>query len=935
MVRAVTLLVILSFGMGAARGAAGEGALEKTSDGVLLRMSGRVLRIELWDQDIVRVVHAAGPEEPHHPSLMVLPEAKSDVKFAVRDKGDGWLVETARLGVLVHSDGRVEFLDLGGQVRLRERGTLLEPAFVAGESTYHVAQDFRLMPEEAIYGLGQHQSGVMNCRGNTVTLVQENREVAVPVVVSSRNWGILWDNYSKTVFQDTPERMRLWSEVGDAVDYYFFLGENLDEVIGAYRRLTGPAPMLPRWAYGYWQSKERYRSQHEIIGVVQEYRRRKVPLDVIVQDWQYWGEHGWNAIEFDRRYFPDPPAMIDSIHALHAHYLISVWPVFDSTTAVFKDFARRGLLCVKPDGEVTRLYDAYNPEARARYWGWLNRRLFSIGVDGWWLDATEPEFPGATLDEIAENAKAMGRHWLGTWARYLNAYSLMTCKGVYEHQRSTTERKRVTILTRSAYGGQQRYGAITWSGDIHASWEVLRNQIAAGLNFCLSGLPYWTMDIGAFVPDNPLGCNDEAYRELYVRWYQFGAFCPVFRSHGTGTPREVWRFGDRGSWAYEALVKADELRYRLLPYIYSLAWRVTSEGYTMMRGLVFDFPQDARARNTADEFMFGPAFLVCPVTRKMYFEHTYTGTVIPQANLRTPDGRPGLLAEFYEGTSFEKFVTRRVFPQIDFDWNSGVRPEEVRPTYFSIRFIGELRTEEPGEYTFLTTSNDGIRLWVGDHLVIDNWTGHGATIDVGRIRLEGNRWYPIRLEYFQLGANAVTKLSWIRPSEADKMRPQSVPPPQSWRVYLPAGSDWYDFWSGRRFEGGRELEVLTPIDRMPLFVRAGSIVPMGPVLQYADERPADPIELRIYPGADAEFLLYEDSGDGYDYEKGAYATLRICWYDAEGTLLIDPWQGAFPGLRRQREFRVVWVREGHGTGLEPESQPDTVVHYNGGPLRVE
>ncbi|NOZ57375.1 MAG: DUF4968 domain-containing protein, partial [Calditrichaeota bacterium] len=718
--------------------------VSKSANGAAVHLPQGQVQVEFWAPNIVRVIHAPPEGYQERPSLMVLPGSKASVDWQLQQGSQELVLRTAALEVRIDSDGHVHFARPDGREVLHETGTELEPAEVSGERVYHVRQVFRVPADQALYGLGQHQDGVMNYRGHDVTLVQENRIVAVPFLSSSAGWGILWENYSKTKFHDGEDGTWLWSEVGDGVDYTFILGDNLDDVIAGYRRLTGKAPLFGRWAYGYWQSKERYRSQHEIISVAQEYRRRRVPLDNIVQDWQYWGEHGWNALEFDRRFFPDPKAMIDSLHALHTHVMISVWPVFDSTTAVWEDFKRHNFLCRKPDGSYTRLYDAYNPAARALYWDWLNRKLFSIGIDAWWLDATEPEFQGATLDEIAENAKAMGRHYLGTWARYLNAYSLMTCKGVYEHQRATTDRKRVFILTRSAYGGQQRYAAATWSGDITASWDVLRKQISAGLNFCLSGLPYWSMDIGAFVPNNPLGCRDEAYRELYVRWFQFGAFCPIFRSHGTGTPREVWQFGDKGDWAYEALVKMDRLRYRLLPTIYSLAWKVTSDDYTLMRALAFDFPHDPRALNEDREFLFGPSLLVAPVTEKMYFEHTYTGRLIPSKNLFTADGQPGgLTATFYHGTNFDTLVARQVLPQIDFDWKQAGLPEGVRSTFFSARFQGEVLTEEPGDYIFAVTSNDGVRLWVGDTLVIDNWTGHGVTIDFGRVHLQGHKRYPI------------------------------------------------------------------------------------------------------------------------------------------------------------------------------------------------
>ena len=905
-------------------------------DGVVVKLPEGAVRVQFWADNIVRVTHMPADGFPDRPSLMVLPDSKQTCRLELEKTNDGLLLSTSALRVRINSAGQVSFSTPDGRELLREQSTALTPAEVSGERTYHVEQVFRVPQSDALYGLGQHQDGVMNYRGHDVTLVQENRIVAVPFLSSSGGWGILWENYSKTKFHDGEDGTRLWSEVGDGVDYYLVAGGNLDGVIAGYRQLTGKAPLFGRWAYGYWQSKERYRSQKEIISVVKEYRRREVPLDNIVQDWQYWGKHGWNALEFDRRFFPNPKEMIDTLHALHSHVMISVWPNFDSSTAVWKDFRSHGYLCRKPDGTWTRLYDAYNPKARDLYWDWLNRKLFSIGIDAWWLDATEPEFAGANLDEVAEHIKELGRHYLGTWARYLNSYSLMTCKGVYEHQRAETDRKRVFILTRSGYGGQQRYAAATWSGDISASWEVLRKQISAGLNFCLSGLPYWSMDIGAFVPNNPLGSRDEAYRELYVRWFQFGAFCPIFRSHGTGTPREVWQFGDKGSWAYDALVKADKLRYRLLPTIYSLAWQVTQHDGTIMRALAFDFPHDERALNQDREFLFGKSLLVAPVTEKMYFEHTYTGQLIPSENLFTAEShRGGLTAEFFNGTHLDTLAATKVVPQIDFDWNQAGLPEGVNRYFFSVRFRGEIQTEEPGEYIFATTSNDGVRLWIGDKLVVDNWTGHGVTIDFGKIRLDGHKRYPIRLEYFQLKGNAIIRLKWIRPTEVKRLRPQQLPPVKNWPVYLPAGVRWFDFWTGRVHSGGRTLSVPAPIDRIPLFAREGSILAFGPVLQYWNEKPTDPIELRIYPGADAQFTLYEDEGDGYDYERGVYAVIPIRWDDETRTLTIGARRGRFPGMLEKRSFRIVLVRPGHGVGDEEEAKPDRVVEYEGKEIRVK
>lgn len=896
----------------------------------ILKTESGTLKIEVWAENIVHVIFSPTDNYQPPPSLMVLPDSRQMVHCKFDNRQNPTSIKTGLLEIALDSEKKqITFRDLAGNPLLQEGAREFTPVNISGESTFHARQTFHLAPDEGLYGLGQHQQGFFNYRGKTVTLVQENTVAVVPVLVSTKNYGILWDNYSKIRFTDGPDGMSLWSEVGDAIDYYFISGANLDEVIAGYRTLTGPVPMFAKWAYGYWQSRERYKTQEQIIEVAREFRERRIPLDVIIQDWQYWGELGWSALDFDRSIFPDPKGMLKTIHDLNLHYLISIWPRFDSLTAVYKEMDQNGFLCVDANGRKAGLYDVYNPGARQLYWKYLNQNLFSIGVDGWWMDATEPEFVGITPDEIAENAKKMQNHAGGTWARYLNAYSLMSTKGVYESQRTVSENQRVCILTRSAYGGQQRFGAVTWSGDIVATWEVFRNQISAGLNFSLTGIPYWTTDIGAFIPNNPLGCRDEAYREIYVRWFQFGTFCPVFRSHGTGTPREPWQFGDRGTWAYDTIVKFDRLRYRLLPYLYALAWQITSENYTPMRGLPFDFAPDPAVKNIDNQYMFGPAFLVCPVTEKMYFENTYIGTVIPAEHLFTADGtRGGLTTDFYNGQHFEKQVASRVESKLDFDWNNGSRPAGVNQHYYSIRFSGRVLTPEAGEYTFVTTSNDGIRVWVNDELVIDNWTDHGSQIDMGKITLAANTKYNVKMEYYQTLGGAITKLAWITPSETAKRATQAVPPAKSVSVYLPQAPGWVDFWTGEPLQGGQTIQAPAPIDQMPLFVKAGTILPLGPDVQYATEKPADPIELRVYPGADAEFVLYEDENDNYHYEKGAYATIPIRWNDKAGTLTIDERNGKFPGMLETRRFHVVWVNPEKGNGIEL-ARPDRAVEYSG------
>lgn len=897
-----------------------------------------LVKLKVWSDAVIQVIHARDTKSPVRESLMVLknPKQNTDWNF---DQTDKQILLTTNKITLKYDikTGKISFYDSKGNLKLKENGSELKETDSPEEKAFYIRQNFLPFRDEAIYGLGQHQDGIMNYRGHQVTLVQENRIAVVPVLVSSKNYGILWENYSKTKFSDDDSGMSLWSEVGDAIDYYFISGADMDEVVSGYRSLTGKVPMFAKWAYGFWQSKERYKTQNDIIRTVKEFRDRKVPLDVIVQDWQYWGKLGWNAMDFDRDIFPDPKEMLKEIHEMNVHYAISVWPRFDTITAVYKDMFANGCICNMKNGEKGTIYDAYNPAARKLYWKWLNKHLFSIGVDSWWMDATEPEFIGDTPDEIAENAKKLKDHAGGSWARYLNSYSLMTTKGVYDSQRKTTSQKRVCILTRSAYAGQQRYGSITWSGDIIATWDVIRKQISAGINFCYTGIPYWTTDIGAFIPNNALGCNDDAYRELYTRWYQFGAFCPIFRSHGTGTPREVWNFGEKGTWAYDTQVKFDKLRYRLMPYIYSMAWQVTAHDYTIMRGLSFDFNDDPKVHEIDNEYMFGPAFLVAPVTEKMYFDHTFIGNVIPSDNLFTANGKKeGLTTEFYNGQNFDTLVTKRVETKLDFDWNDGKsRPEKIHQHYYSMRFTGEVLADKGGEYTFVTTSNDGIRVWVNNQLIIDNWTDHGVTVNIGKISLQAGKKYPIKMEYYQTLGGAITKLAWIEPGEAKTQNEKKIPAAKPVSVYLPESPGWYNFWTGEFLNGGQDISTPAPIDIMPLFVKAGSIVPMGPHLQYADEKKEEPLEIRIYPGADAEFTLYEDENDNYNYEKGVYATILMKWDDKTRQLTIEKRRGEFPGMLKQRTFHIVLVDKNHGAGTESAPEPEKEVIYSGEKLVLQ
>jgi alpha-D-xyloside xylohydrolase len=920
----------------------------RQNDGVLFQMTPGLMKLQVWGDGIVRVLYTSGTRFSNRKSLVVVKPAPDPVRWKFRDEKDDFILETKKLGVRVKKrTGAVTFSDKRGGALMKEPetgGKILTPAKVLGEDCFHAEQQFDFTTDEGIYGFGGHQDGVMNYNGKNVLLVQENTVDVTPVFVSTKGYGILWDNCSLTEFRDESSPGSLWSEVADQIDYYFLYGPELDQVIAGYRDLTGPAPMFGKWAYGFWQSKERYNTQQELLDVVMEYRERSIPLDVIVQDWFYWNPKPWGSHYFDRLRYPDPAGMIQQLHdRYHVKIMISVWAKFDPGSANHAELSRQGFLYPSPPtgsqfSDGTQYYDAFNPEARKTYWKQMRDSLFVKSIDAWWLDATEPEIGDLSKDGI----KGIMNNYLGKGSRTLNAYSLMTTEAVYKGQRAETSDKRVCILTRSVFAGQQRNAAATWSGDIQATWDVFRTQIACGLNFCLSGVPYWTTDIGAFFASAYIGgCRNEEYRELFTRWFQFGAFCPVMRVHGTSTPREIWRFGEPGTWAYETLVKFDRLRYRLLPYIYSLAWKTTSEGYTPMRGLSFDFREDPDVRSIADQFMFGPAFLVNPVTRLMY-HHDPTrgniGKVIPAGRFFSNDGKaPGLKADYFNGADFQTPVLTRMDSTIHFDWGNQSPSMKVHADSFSVRWTGKLLTAKAGKYRFTSYADDGVRLWIGGKPLIVDWRQHAPEYNQAEIDLPADALVDFQFEYYEAIGGAVVRLQWAEPEPPEPQAAKKADPNvvQTRNVYLPGQVGWTDFWTGRKMAGGQTIRAAAPIDILPLYVKAGSIVPMGTAVQYATERPADPIELRIYPGAEGEFVLYEDENDNYNYEKGLYSTIPIQWNDADKTLVIGDRKGSFPGFLRERTFDVVLVREGHGVGMDPISRPDQAIRYTGKKILIQ
>jgi len=924
---------------------------QKTDDGVVIKLRPgspeipRQMILEVVNEEIIHVI--ASPEKgfSDEKSLCVIDQDSHETTFQVRQERDTLVLSTDKVRVKASLEtGQLTFCDINNNVILREYqggGKKFTPVNVEGTSGYSLSQVFLSPPDEAFYGLGQHQSGEFNYKGLNESLYQYNTKVSVPFIVSSRNYGILWDNYSLTRFGDprdysqmdifrlynengeeggltstyyidsdtsnvfvrreesaidyenlatvknfpgnfpfngstitwtgsiepgesglyhlklyyagytklyindelvVPERWRtawnpntwkfamdlekgrkysfrlewkpdggisyiglkalsprpasdqgnlsLTSEMGNQIDYYFISGNNPDDVISGYRTLTGKAPIMPKWALGFWQSRERYKSQDELLGVVKEYRKRNIPLDNIVLDWSYWPVDSWGSHEFDPEFFPDPAGMVDSVHRMKARIMISVWPKFYYTTDHFMEFDSNGWMYRQAvndsvrdwigKGYIGSFYDAYSQGARDLFWEQIREHLYSKGFDAWWMDASEPD--------ILSNASVEYRKLLSTptalgpSAKYFNTYALVNAMAIYEGQRSSDPGRRVFLLTRSGFSGLQRYSTATWSGDIGTRWEDMKAQISAGLNFALSGIPYWTFDIGGFCVEDRYtrakeGSEDlNEWRELNTRWFQFGSFCPLFRSHGQYPYREIFNISPAGTPAYESMVYYDKLRYYLMPYIYSLAGLTYFNDYTIMRAMAMDFGGDIIVKSIGDQYMFGPSLLVAPVTK------------------------------------------------------------------------------------YKARSRD---------------------------------------------------------------------------VYFPSSCGWYDFYTGIYIMGGYKLRVDAPFERIPLFVKEGSIIPVGPEIRFTDEKPADPVTLFVYTGRNCAFTLYEDEGINYNYEKGACSTIKFSYDETAGELSIGERYGEFSGMLKERVFNIVWITKNRQVAFDPKIAPHNSVAYNGQKILVK
>ena len=889
--------------------------------GVQLQLGNLTRNVLFYGPQTVRVSTHLGQSHASAPSLVVVQKPVAE-SFTTTETDTTLTLQSSQLRVLIDKrTAAITFQRLDGSPLTRESAPAeLQPSSFDGSPTYQVTQGFQLQDGESLYGLGQYNEPYWDYRGRDVLMVQTNIGIVLPFMLSSQRYGLLWDVYSKMRFTDDAQGARFWADSAPAgADYYLVAGQDMDAVMRGLRTLTGAATMLPKTAFGLFMSKERYQTQAQVLDVVKRFRADHFPLDNIVQDWQYWGgaaDGTWSGMIWDHSRYPDPRAMIDTLHRdLHTQFMISIWPSVGNKTELARELDANGLRFGPMEGVASQaqIYDAFSEKGREIYFRHLKKGLLDVGVDALWMDGTEVEVSGAAHDPgtVERDIKAMRRNAMGDFSRYLNVYSLLTTGGVYHGQRAIPGPrgdKRVMTLTRSAWAGQQRYGAFAWSGDTRASWATFRAQISGGLNVGMGGQPYWTQDTGGFFVSHQGGERNPAYRELFARWHQFGIFNPVYRIHGTDVVREPYHFKDSDPAFYNSLRSAAELRYRLLPYHYGLAWRTHADGYIPMRGLVMDFPDEAALRGIDEAFMYGPAFLVRPVTRSVKYAELPRARTIPATALRTPDGQPGLAVTYYQGTNFEKQAGQAVSTTVDHNWPepplSSFPPGLTSINNFSARWVGQLIAPESGEYEIGLEGDDGFRLWLDDKLLIEDWKNGATRRESVKVSLQKDQVARVRIEFYQGGGERNLRLSWRTPAQLKALAEEQANVDPRIATRLPSGSDWFDFWTGARHSGGSTVQEEYPLDRFPLFVRAGSIVPMGPVLQYVNEQPKAPIEIRVYPGRDASFTLYEDDGDSYAYERGQRATVQLRWDDAKRQLQVAAREGSFPGLVQQRQLQV-------------------------------
>ena len=797
----------------------------KQDGGIQMNRGNETMNVKFVNPSVVRIQYVPEGELTDNGTIICLPQKPENIKWKFSKSKTKAVMRSSQLTVEIDMEtGYIRYKSSDGTTLLaenslcpRETERIAIEQTVYDDSKSHVEktangdlmvsevashrtvgtawkarQHFQWQDKEALYGLGSHQEGYMNLRGTMQYLYQHNLKATIPVLMSTKGYGLLFDVGSTMIFHDDKEGSYIQMDAVNEIDYYFMYGPEMDDVVAQYRSLTGKVGMMPRWLFGYAQSKERYPDQATIDSVVTRFRNEKIPLDVIVQDWNYWKPQWWGHKKFRSDAYPDPKGMIDAVHKKNAHFMLSLWPTANGNEG--EEMGAKGYVLGRG------IYDAYNPDARKMYWdNYVNPNLFSHGVDAWWCDGSEP-IDGdwnSGSDNIANNPQA--RYEKNTKELHAllgimrsNTFSLNHSRGIYENQRRTTLGKRVVNLTRSTYAGQQRYGTVVWNGDTKATWQDYAKQIPSGLNYMATGSPYWTIDAGAFFVkkgyawfwqgDFQNGTKDMGYREFYVRNLQFCQWLPLFRSHGTDCAREPWQFGKQGDIFYDAIIEQINLRYRLLPYNYSVAASMTFNNRSMTRPLAFDFRNDIRVHDIKDQLLFGPSFMACPVTVPMYYE-----------------------ADSKELTGKEK----------------------------------------------------------------------------------------------------------------------------SRQVYLPKGTEWIDFYTGKRYEGGQNIIAPAPIDHIPVYVRTGSIVPMGPLQQYSSEKPDAQWEIRIYPGADGEFTVYEDEGDNYNYEQGTYATYTLKWNDRARQLTVSNRKGSYPGMTKSRILNIVVVGDGKGVGVSHDPDNHVSIDYDG------
>ena len=917
---------------------------QKISNGVVISLKQakandvQTIRLQVVNNDIIHVTASPSKKLSETPSLIATYLATGDETWKVTQVKNNIILQTTTMKAIVSlKTGEIKFTDLKGKTILNEQkggGKTFTPIQADGHSGYTFRQVFESPADEAFYGLGQHQSDEFNYKGKNEVLYQYNTKVSVPFIVSNKNYGILWDNYSLTRFGDprpyanldqfnlfdkngkeggltatymvnkdpknvfvertentidyeniesilnfpkdfpfdnasitwqgeiqpkesglfhfilyyagytkvyiddslvVAERWRtawnpnsykftanlkadskhklriewmpdggisyislkalspvpdkeqnnlsFWSEMGKQLDYYFIRGDNPDQVVSGYRFVTGKAQVMPKWAMGFWQSRERYKTQDELLSTLREFRRRQIPIDNIVQDWSYWKQDAWGSHEFDAARYPDPEAMVKEVHDSCARIMISVWPKFYTTTINYKEFDAKGWMykqAVKDSvrdwigkGYIGSFYDAYSKGARELFWKQLNEKLYSMHFDAWWMDASEPDIESNS--SMAYRKKLMNPTASGSSTEFFNAYGLMNAKGIYEGQRSTNNNDRVFLLTRSGFAGSQKYGAAIWSGDIGTRWEDMKAQISAGLNYAISGNPYWTMDDGGFCVEKRYekaaeGSEDQKeWRELNVRWNQFGAFVPLFRSHGQPPYRELWNIAPDTHPAYKSMLYYTQLRYRLMPYIYTMAGMCHFNDFTIMRPLMMDYESDTKVLNISNQYMFGRSLMICPVT-----------------------------------------------------------------TY-------KARTRE---------------------------------------------------------------------------------------VYFPKNEGWYNLYNGTFTAGGEKQTVDAPYNRMPIYVPAGSILPVGQLIQNTT-KPQTDLTVFVYAGKNGTFTLYEDENVNYNYEKGIFSTIKFSFNNKNKTISIGERKGNFAGIVKERNFHFILVQPKNPVGIDTRLQELNTIHYTG------